>query len=115
MKTGRLLTIAAALGILLFVFLITSNSTILGNEKASESESNYLISQIEELQEELEALKERVSSLESGRRKSPTVPQIVHPSRSIPNIYKLPKGSVRGEVYGIPYAVIPLQDHIIQK
>ena len=115
MKTGRLLTIAAALGILLFVFLITSNSTILGNEKASESESNYLISQIEELQEELEALKERVSSLESRQRKSPILPQIVEPSHPLSNAFELPKGSVRGEVYGIPYAIIPLQDQIIQK
>ena len=115
MKTGRLLTIAAALGILLFVFLITSNSTILGNEKASESESNYLISQIEELQEELEALKERVSSLESRQRISPILPQIVEPSHPLSNAFELPKGSVRGEVYGIPYAIIPLQDQIIQK
>ena len=115
MKTGRLLTIAAALGILLLVFLITSNSTILGNEKTAELTTKDLISQIEELQEELEALKERVSRLESGQRKSPILPQIVEPSHPLSNAFELPKGSVRGEVYGIPYTVIPLQDQIIQK
>lgn len=115
MKTGRFLTITAALGILLLVFLITSNSTILGNEKASQLETKDLISQIKGLQEELEGLKERVGRLESGRRISPTLPQIIDPSHPRSNVYELPKGSVRGEVYGIPYTIIPLQDRIIQK
>ena len=111
MKTGRLLTIAAAFGMLLLVFLITS----LGNEKTSESATKDLVSKIERLQEELETLKERVSKLESGQRISPTLPQIVNPSHPLPNAFELPKGSVRGEVYGIPYSIIPLQDQIIQK
>ena len=115
MKTGRLLTITAVLGILLFVFLVTSNSTILGNEKASESATKDLVSQIERLQEELETLKERVSKLESGQIISPTLPEIVIPSHPLPNAFELPKGSIRGEVYGIPYSIIPLQDQIIHK
>lgn len=115
MKTGRLLTITAALGILLLVFLVTSNSTILGNEKASESPTEDFVSKIEGLQEEIEVLKERVRRLESGRRISPTLPEIVIPSQPTRNFFELPKGSVKGEVYGIPYTVIPLQDQIIQK
>ena len=115
MKTGRLLTITAALGIVLFVFLITSNSTILGNEKASESETKDLISQIKGLQKELEVLKERVGRLESGRSISPNLPHIMHPSHPRSDVHELPKGSIRGEVYGIPYTIVPLQDQIIHK
>ena len=115
MKTGRFLTITVALGILSFVFLVTSNSTILGNEKASESATEDLVSKIEGLQKELETLKERVKRLESEQWKSPTLPEIVNPSQPLSNFFELPKGSVRGEVYGIPYTIIPLQDQIIQK
>lgn len=115
MKTGRLLTITAALGIVLFVFLITSNSTILGNEKASESETKDLISQIKGLREELAVLKERVRRLESGQSISPTVPHILRPSHPLSDVHELPKGSIRGEAYGIPYTIIPLQDQIIHK
>ena len=115
MKTNRLLMTIAVLSISLLVFLIASNSTILGNEKVSELITKDLISQIGDLQEEIETLKERVSKLESGQRKSPSVPQIVHPSHPLPNVYKLPKGSVRGEVYGIPYSIIPLQHQNVDK
>lgn len=110
MKTGRLVTIAVALGIILFVLLITSNSTILGKENASESTTEDLISKIEGLQEELETLKERVNSLEYEQWRSPTLPEIVNPAQPLSNFFELPKGSVRGEVHGIPYTVIPLQD-----
>ena len=72
-------------------------------------------SQIEELQEEIEALKVRVSRPESRQGISPTVPQIVHPSHPLPNVYELLKGSVRREVYGIPYNIIPLQDQNVDK
>ncbi|MDE0185662.1 MAG: hypothetical protein OXP71_09410 [Candidatus Poribacteria bacterium] len=115
MKTGRLLTISAAIGIVLFVFLITSNSTILGNEKASESETKDLISQINGLQKELEVLKKRVGRLESGQSISPTLPHIIIPSHPLSDVHELPEGSVRGEAYGIPYTIIPLQDQIIHK
>ena len=115
MKTGRLLTITAALGIVLFVFLITSNSTILGNEKATESDTKDLISQINGLREELEVLKERVRRLESGQSISPTLPHIMHPSHPRSDAHELPKGSIWGEAYGIPYTIIPLQDQIIHR
>jgi hypothetical protein len=72
-------------------------------------------SQIEDLQEEIEALKVRVSRPESRQGISPTVPQIVHPSHPLPNVYELLKGSVRREVYGIPYNIIPLQDQNVDK
>ena len=72
-------------------------------------------SQIEDLQEEIEALKVRVSRPESRQGISPTVPQIVHPSHPLPNMYELLKGSVRREVYGIPYNIIPLQDQNVDK
>ncbi len=72
-------------------------------------------SQIEDLQEEIEALKVRVSRPESRQGISPTVPQIVHPSHPLPNAYELLKGSVRREVYGIPYNIIPLQDQNVDK
>ena len=114
MKTGRLVTITVALGILLFVFLITSNSTILGKENASESTTEDLVSKIERLQEELKTLKERVNSLESEQWRSPTLPEIVNPSQPLSNFFELPKGSDRREVHGIPYTVIPLQDQIIK-
>ena len=115
MNTNRLLMTIAVLSISLLVFLITFNSTILGNEKVSELITKDLISQIGDLQAEIEALKERVSKLEIGQRISPTVPQIVHPSHPLPNVYELPEGSVRGEVYGIPYSIIPLQHQNVDK
>ena len=57
MKMGRLLTIIAVLSLSLLVFLIAFNSTILGDEKASESTTETLISQIQDLQKEIEALR----------------------------------------------------------
>ena len=79
MKTGRLLTIIVLLSLSLLVFLIAFNSVILGNEKASESTTETLISQIQDLQEEVKALKERISKLESGQKAPPTVPQVKSP------------------------------------
>jgi hypothetical protein len=100
MKTRRLLTIIAALSTSLSVFLIASNSTILGDEKASESTARDLLTD---------------RGPESRQGISPTVPQIVHPSHPLPNVYELLKGSVRREVYGIPYNIIPLQDQNVDK
>ena len=68
MKTRRLLTIIAMLSLSLLVFLIAFDSVILGNEKASEPTTETLISQIQALRKEIEALEERISRLESGQK-----------------------------------------------
>ena len=137
MKTGRLLTIIAVLSLSLLVFLIAFNSVILGDEKASESTTETLISQIQDLQKEIETLKERISKLESGQKMRPTVledlpsvnstPRVITPAEPraiprdlspvdiIPEINQLPKGSVRKEINGMTYYIIPLQDQSVDK
>ena len=123
MKTRRLLTIIAALSISLLVFLIAFNSVILGNDKASESTTETLVSQIQDLQKEIEALKERISRLESGQKipsivpqvKSPIVPEDLPSVNTTPHMDRLPKGSERREINGMTYYIIPLQDQNIDK
>ena len=123
MKTSRLLTILAVLSISSLVFLIAFNSVILGNDKASESTTEALISQIQNLQKEIEALKERISRLESGQKIPPTVPQVISPGvpqdlpsiNTIPHMNQLPKGSERREINGMIYYIIPLQDQNVDK
>ncbi len=115
MKTSRLLTIIAALSISSLVLLITFNSTILGNEKASESTTETLIPQIQDLQKEIEALKERVGRLESERKIPPTVPQDLPSVNTIPHMNQLPKGSVEGEINSMIYYIIPLQNQNVDK
>lgn len=144
MKTSQLLTIIAVLSLSLLVFLIAFNSVILGDEKASEPTMETLISQIQDLRKEVEALKERISKLESGQKipaavpqvPSPTVPEdlpsvdtnpkvapIVPPDVSqdlpsvetIPEINQLPKGSVQKEISDMTYYIIPLQDQNVDK
>ena len=141
MKTRRLLTIIAALSISLLVFLIVFNSAILGSEEASETTTETLISQIQDLQKEIEALKERISRLESGQKTPPTVPQdlpsvditprVISPvvpqvrppvvPRDLPSINttpymnELPKGSERREINGMTYYIILLQDQNVGK
>ncbi len=123
MKTSRLLTILAVLSISSLVFLIAFNSVILGNDKASESTTEALISQIQNLQKEIEALKERISRLESGQKIPPTVPQVISPGvpqdlpsiNTIPHMNQLPKGSERREINGMTYYIIPLQDQNVDK
>ena len=93
MKTSRLLTILAVLSISSLVFLIAFNSVILGNDKASESTTEALISQIQNLQKEIEALKERISRLESGQKIPPTVPQVISPGvpQDLPSVNITPR------------------------
>jgi hypothetical protein len=79
MKTRRLLTVIAVLSISLLVFLIAFNSVILGNDKTSESTTETLISQIQDLRKEIEDLKEQISRLEDGQKIPPTVPQAQSP------------------------------------
>ena len=79
MKTGRLLTIIVLLSLSLLVFLIAFNSTILGDEKASEPTTETLILQIQALRKEIEDLKERIGRLEDGQKIPPTVPQVGPP------------------------------------
>ena len=94
MKMGRLLTIIAVLGLSLLVFLIAFNSVILGDEKASEPTTETLISQIQDLRKEVEALKERISRLESRQGISPGVPWDPSSVDTIPHMNQPPKGSV---------------------
>ncbi len=115
MKMGRLLTIIAVLSLSLLVFLITFNSVILGDEKASESTTETLISQIQDLQKEIEALKERISKLESGQKMPSIVPEDLPSVDTIPHIDQLPKGSMRKEINGMTYYIIPLQDQSVDK
>ena len=144
MKMGRLLTIIAVLSLSLLVFLIAFNSVILGVEKASEPTTEMLISQIQDLQKEIETLKERIGKLESGQKMRPTVPQVPSPTvpedlpsvdinpkvapivppdvpqdlpsvDRIPGINQLPKGSVQKEINGMTYYIIPLQDQNVDK
>ena len=70
MKMGRLLTIIAVLSLSLLVFLIALNPAILGDEKAAEPTTETLISQIQDLQKEIEVLKERISKLD---KRSPRI------------------------------------------
>ena len=111
MKMGRLLTIIAVLSLSLLVFLIASNSVILGDEKASESTTETLISQIQDLRKEIEALKERISKLESGQE----IPWDPPSGDIIPHMDQLPKGSQRKEINGMTYYIIPLQDQNVDK
>ena len=137
MKMGRLLTIIAVVSLSLLVFLIAFNSTILGDEKASESTTETLISQIQDLQKEVETLKERISKLESEQKMTPTVPEdlpsvnttprVITPAEpraiprnlppvnTTPHMNQLPKGSVQGEINGMTYYIIPLQDQSVDK
>lgn len=131
MKTSRLLAIIAVLSISLLVFLIALNSVILGNDKTSELTTETLISQIRDLQKEIEVLKERISRLEGGQEIRPTVPQdlpalpkLKTPStvprdlpsvNAIPDINQLPKGTVKREINGMTYYIIPLQDQNVDK
>ena len=110
MKMGRLLTIIAVLSLSLLVFLVAFNSVILGDEKASEPTTETLVSQIQDLRKEIEVLKERINELENGRKISPTVPWDPSSVDTIPEINQLPKGSVRREINGMTYYIIPLQD-----
>ena len=112
MKTGRLLTIIAVLSLSLLVFLIVFNSVVLGDEKASEPTTDTLISQIQDLQKEIEALKERISRLEG---ESPAAPWDLPSVDTIPHVDQLPKGSVRREINDMTYYIIPLQDQNVDK
>ena len=121
MKTSRLLTIIATLSISSLVLLIAFNSVILGNDKTPELTIETLIPQIQDLQKEIEALKERISRLEGEQKTpspvpqvtSPTVPRIVPrdlpPMNTIPHMNQLPKGSEQREINGMAYYIIPLQ------
>lgn len=144
MKMSRLLTIIAVLSLSLLVFLIAFNSVILGDDKASESTTEMLLSQIQDLRKEIEALKERISKLESEQKIPPAVPQVPSPTvpedlpsidinpkvapivppdvpqdlpsvETIPKINQLPKGSVQKEINGMTYYIIPLQDQSVDK
>ena len=123
MKTGRLLTIIVLLSLSLLVFLIAFNSTILGDEKVSESTTETLILQIQALRKEIEDLKERIGRLEDGQKIPPTVPQVgppivprdLPPVNTIPHMDQLPKGSVRREINGMTYYIIPLQDQNVDR
>ena len=123
MKMGRLLTIIAVLSLSLLVFLIAFNSVILGEEEASEPTMETLISQIQDLRKEIEALKERISKLESEQGISPGVPHVKSPIvpedlpsvDTIPHMDQLPKGSMRKEINGMIYYIIPLQDQSVDK
>lgn len=132
MKTRRLLTVIAVLSISLLVFLIAFNSVILGNDKTSESTTETLISQIQDLRKEIEDLKEQISRLEDGQKIPPTVPQAQSPivpedlpsvniTRDLPSVNttphmnQLPKGSERREINGMTYYIVPLQDQNVDK
>ena len=115
MKMGRLLTIIAVLSLSLLVFLIASNSVILGDEKASESTTETLISQIQDLQKEIEVLKERLSKLENEQEIPPVVPRDPPFVDAIPHMDQLPKGSIRKEINGMTYYIIPLQDQSVDE
>ena len=144
MKMSRLLTIIAVLSLSLLVFLIALSSVILGDEKASEPTTEMLLSQIQDLQREIDTLKERISKLESEQKIPPAVPQVPSPTvpedlpsvdinpkvapivppdvpqdlpsvEAIPEINQLPKGSVQKEINGMTYYIIPLQDQNVDK
>ena len=115
MKMGRLLTIIAVLSLSLLVFLVAFNSVILGDEKGSEPTMETLISQVQDLRKEIEALKERISKLENGRKMPSIGPEDLPSVDTIPHIDQLPKGSVRREINGMTYYIIPLQDQSVDK
>ena len=115
MKMGRLLTIIAALSMSSLVFLIAFNSVILGDDKTSESTTETLISQIQDLQKEIEALKERISKLENEQKTPPAVPRDPPSVDAIPHMDQLPKGAVRREINGMTYYIIPLQDQNVDQ
>jgi hypothetical protein len=129
MKMGRLVAIIAVLSLSLLVFLVAFNSTILGAEKTSESTTEMLISQIQDLRKEIEALKERISKLEGGQKISPTVPQVPSPTVSEdlpvdinPNIIPIaPRtgpaqkatGVVRGHIVDTSEAQLPIEGVLV--
>ena len=107
----------------LLVFLIAFNSVILGNEKTVEPTMETLISQIQDLEKVVKALKERVSKLEGGQKilptvspvKSPIAPEDLPSVNTTPHMSQLPKGSVQREIKGMPYYIIPLQAQNVDK
>ena len=115
MKMERLLTIIAVLSLSLLVFLIAFNSVTLGDEKASESTTETLISQIQDLRKEIAALKERINKLESEQKTPPVVPRDPPSVDTIPHMNQLPKGSIRKEINGMTYYIIPLQDQNVER
>ena len=123
MKKSRLPTIIAMASISLLVFLIAFNSVILGNEKTVEPTMETLLSQVQDLEKVVKAVKERVSKLEGGQKILPTVSQVKShivpedlPSvNTTPHMNQLPKGSVQREINGMPYYIIPLQAQNVDK
>lgn len=123
MKKSRLPTIIAMASISLLVFLIAFNSVILGNEKTVEPTMETLLSQVQDLEKVVKAVKERVSKLEGGQKILPTVPQVKShivledlPSvNTTPHMNQLPQGSVQREINGMPYYIIPLQAQNVDK
>ena len=93
MRKSRLPTIIAMASISLLVFLIAFNSVILGNEKTVEPTMETLISQIQDLEKVVKALKDRVSKLEGGQKILPTVPQVKSPiaSEDLPSVNIMPR------------------------
>jgi hypothetical protein len=79
MKKSRLPTIIAIASISLLVFLIAFNSVILGNEKTVEPTMETLLSQVQDLEKVVKAVKERVSKLEGEQKMPLTVPQAKSP------------------------------------
>ena len=115
MKTGRLLTVIATLSISSLVFFIVFNSVILGDDKVSESATETLIPQIQDLQKEIEVLKGGISKLESGQKIPPTVARDLPSVNAIPHMNQSPKGSMQMEINGTPYYIIPLQNQSVDK
>ena len=123
MKKSRLPTIIAMASISLLVFLIAFNSVILGNEKTVEPTMETFLSQVQDLEKVVKAVKERVSKLEGGQKILPTLPQVKShivpedlPSvNTTPHMNQLPQGSVQREINGMPYYIIPLQAQNVDK
>ena len=115
MKMSRILAIIAVLSLSLLVFLVAFNSVILGDEKASEPTMETLVLQIQDLQKEVEALKKRISKLESEQKGPPVVPRDLPSVDTTPHMNQLPKGSQQKEINGMTYYIIPLQDQSVDK
>ena len=121
MKTSRSVAVVTALCLLSLIFGVAFNSIIWGDENASKPTTEDLVLQIRDLKKEIQMLKARITGLEAIQRqhkrehrmRQPEIQPRIDPA--YPDTSQFPKGSVRKEINGMTYYIIPLQDQNANK
>jgi hypothetical protein len=125
MKTSRSVAVIATLCLLSLIFGVAFNSIIWGDEKPPKPTMDDLVLQLQDLKAEIRMLKARITGLEAKQRqherehsvRQPGIqlqPEIPPPS-IVPAYPQMPKGSVRKEINGMTYYIIPLQNQNANK